>query len=205
MTCSWGRLVTVHVRRRGRAGVRAAAEGASDGRSQLVALAAWSIRSATICGWLSIAQWDDVGTSTTLRAFARLESSARPRAEWPCLGRRPAPTMGSSATVPDPEVRAKPRRPVWLHRRRPFLPNAASAGTTPSIGIAALPGTRLNQSTVGSPTRPVPPGLTSSLPPTPATPTAGYASTPNQPPLPPGVWMDKPPRPEPGTHHPMNS
>ena len=38
----------------------------------LVALAAWSIRSATICGWLSIAQWDEVGTSTTLRAFARL-------------------------------------------------------------------------------------------------------------------------------------
>ena len=41
-------------------------------QSQLVALAAWRIRSATICGWLSIAQWDEVGTSTTLRAFARL-------------------------------------------------------------------------------------------------------------------------------------
>jgi hypothetical protein len=41
-------------------------------QGQLVALAAWSIRSATTCGWLSIAQWDEVGTSTTLRAFARL-------------------------------------------------------------------------------------------------------------------------------------
>ena len=29
-------------------------------------------RGATIRGWLSIAQWDEVGTSATWRAFARL-------------------------------------------------------------------------------------------------------------------------------------
>src|SRR5262249_35476131 len=44
----------------------------SERQSQLVALAARSIRPATICGWLSIAQWDEVGTSTTFRALARL-------------------------------------------------------------------------------------------------------------------------------------
>src|SRR5262249_30741473 len=44
----------------------------SERQSQLVALAAWSIRAATICGWLSIAQWDEAGTSRTFWAFARL-------------------------------------------------------------------------------------------------------------------------------------
>ena len=38
---------------------------------QLVALAASSMRSAVILGWLIMATWEEVGTSTSLRAFAR--------------------------------------------------------------------------------------------------------------------------------------
>src|SRR5882724_1345839 len=53
------------------ASVRGGGPGTRRDRQQ-VALAASSMRSAVIFGWLIITTWDEVGTSTTLRAFARL-------------------------------------------------------------------------------------------------------------------------------------